>query len=369
MRLSSFQKSITLTMLVSIFTLSNCVHVKLTNKDHQQIHTIIENANKDFYLDSRIWYQDVQAEINGNQIILTGQAFYSTPIKGIARKLKKANLEYDLVDSITYLPEKSLGDLPYGIITKPYIMGRYKPVDHKQEGTEMLYGEPVRLIRQEGKYLQVQSAVGYLGYIPEKSLRRISQQEWNRYHIGKQAVFTNNDTLESGLVMLMGTRLPYLENGSLLMADGSELQYESDKYSVVDAAANPLRQDIIATAQEYLGLPYVWGGRSADGVDCSGFVMQSYSINNIYLPRDSDEIANTGRIVAYPGWFDAMLAGDIIFFVGSRRMITHTGIYMGDGKFIHSLGKGVQIQSLNPEDPDYSEGHVKRFAFAKRIFD
>ena len=50
-------------------------------------------------------------------------------------------------------------------------------------------------------------------------------------------------------------------------------------------------------------------------------------------------------------------------------MITHTAIYMGDGKVIHSLGKGVQIQSMNPEDPDYAENLGRRFAFAKRIFE
>lgn len=369
MYFSSIQSRFVLIFILALLTLNSCVHVKMANKDHQQIHAIVENANEDFYLDSRIWYQDVKADIQGNTIILTGEAFYTTPIKGIARKLKKADLEYELIDSITYLPEQFPDGLAYGIVTEPYVMGRYKPVDHKQEGTEMLYGEPVRLIRQTGKYLQVQSAVGYLGYVPENSLRRVSQDEWTQYHIGKQAVFTGNDTLVNGLIMGIGTRLPYLENGALLLADGNEFEYTSDNFKVVDAAANPLRQEILASAQNFLGLPYVWGGRSADGLDCSGFVMQSYALNNIFLPRDSDEIANVGRIVAYPGWFDAMLPGDIIFFVGTRRMITHTAIYMGEGKFIHSLGKGVQIQSFNPDDPDYSKSHVERFAFAKRIFD
>jgi cell wall-associated NlpC family hydrolase len=97
--------------------------------------------------------------------------------------------------------------------------------------------------------------------------------------------------------------------------------------------------------------------------------MQCYALNNINLPRDSDEIANVGRMVGYPGWMDAMLPGDVLFFAGSRRMITHTAIYMGDGKVIHSLGKGVQIESMNPEDANYSESLERRFAFAKRIFE
>jgi len=357
-----------LLLMLGLFTLSSCVHIRVGDK-HADIHALIEKANNDFYLDSRIWYQDVQAEVDGQKIILTGEAFYSIPVRGIARKLKRAGYDFELIDSVHYLPEKFSDGLAYGIVSQAHVMGRYKPVDKKQEGTEMLYGEPVRLIREKDEYLQVQSNIGYLGYIPENAVRRVGLEEWNRYHIGKQAVFTSNDTLDNGLVFLMGTRLPYLENDMLLLADGTELNLSPEHYKLIDPVSNPLRQEILTSAQQYLGLPYVWGGRSAEGVDCSGFVMQSYALHNIYLPRDSDEIANVGRMIGYPGWLDAMLPGDVLFFAGSRRMITHTGIYMGDGKVIHSIGEGVQIQSMNPDDPGYSESLGRRFAFAKRMFD
>ncbi|MBT4419690.1 MAG: C40 family peptidase [Candidatus Marinimicrobia bacterium] len=368
MHITSVYRKFILIIIFGVLTLNSCIHLP-SHKQHAEIHALIEKANIDFYLDQRIWYQDVQAQIDGSIITLTGEAFYSIPVKGIARKLKKAGYKFELIDSVHYLPETFSDDLAYGIISEPYVMGRYKPVDHKQEGTEMLYGEPVRLIREKGKYLQVQSAIGYLGFIPKDALRRVKLEEWNRYHIGKHAVFTENDTLENGMIIMMGTRLPYLRNDMLLLADGSELELSPDHYNLIDPANNPLRQEILKSAKQYLDLPYVWGGRSAEGVDCSGFVMQSYALNNIYLPRDSDEIANVGRMVGYPGWMEAMLPGDILFFAGSRRMITHTAIYMGDGKVIHSLGKGVQIQSMNPNDPDYAESLGRRFAFAKRIFE
>ncbi len=109
------------------------------------------------------------------------------------------------------------------------------------------------------------------------------------------------------MVILLGSRLPYLENETLLLSDGSELTLPPEHYKVIDPASNPLRQNILNSAQQYLGLPYVRGGRSSEGVDCSGFIMQSYALNNIYLPRDSDEIANVGRMVRYPGWMPCFL--------------------------------------------------------------
>ncbi len=368
MRVFLLLRKLSLISMFGIFTLTNCIYLP-TNNQRAEVHAIIEAANNDFYLDNRIWYQDIHGEIKGQTIVLTGEAFYSIPVRGIARTLSRAGFDFELIDSVHYLPESFPNDLAYGIISQAYVMGRYKPVQHKQEGTEMLYGEPVRLIRETGDYLQVQSSIGYLGYIPKTALRRVNLQEWNEYQIGKQAIFTQNDSLDNGRVLLMGTRLPYLENDVILMADGSKLTHSSEHYKIIDPAANPLRQQILSSAQQYLGLPYVWGGRSSEGLDCSGFVMQSYALNNLYLPRDSDEIANVGRMIGYPGWMEAMLPGDLLFFVGSRRMITHTAIYLGNGRIINSRDKGVQIQSLNPDDPDYSDNLERRFAFAKRIFD
>jgi len=353
---------------ILMVSLISCVHVKVrTQKD--DIHDIVSKANADFYLDDRIWYQDVHAEVSGKRIFLRGEAFFPQPVRGIARKLKQAGYEQEVIDEVIYLPQQFENGLNYGIITVPYTMSRYEAVAEKKEGTELLYGEPVRLIKDADPYIQVQSSVGYLGYIPKSDLRMVNLEDWKPYHSNEFAIFDKSINLENGLEIKIATRLPYLGDGRLLLADGSEISLSQDNFRVVDAAINPLRQAIINSGEQFLGLPYVWGGRSAEGLDCSGFVMQSYSMNNLYLPRDTDEMANVGRIIGFPGWTDAMLPGDLLFFAGGRRLVTHTAIYMGDGKVIHSLGSGVQIESMNPEDEDYAEKLTKRFIFAKRLFD
>ncbi|NQV30674.1 MAG: C40 family peptidase [Candidatus Marinimicrobia bacterium] len=368
MGITQFYMRPSLQLILLLILLSGCAHIS-ANPEQESIQAIIERANSDFYLDQRIWYQDIHAEVLDQTVVLRGEAFFKMPVAGIGRKLKRAGYTHTVIDSVHYLPEIFENDLAYGIILEPYVMGRYKPVTTKQEGTEMLYGEPVRLIREHGTFFQVQSNIGYLGFIPKTALRQVNLEEWGRYHLGKQAIFYKDITLETGQEIIMGTRLPYLGDDHILLADGSEISLPKENYKISDPANNPLRKDIISSAEQYLGLPYVWGGRSSEGLDCSGFVMQSYGMNNIFLPRDSDEIANVGRIIGYPGWMDAMLPGDLLFFSGSRRMVTHTAIYLGAGKVIHSLGSGVQIQSLNPDDPDYSENLALRFIFAKRIFE
>jgi len=362
----STYKLLLLITLLSI--ISSCVHT-LPAKRLTDIQAIIAQANDGFYLDDRIWFQNVHGEFTQDTLVLRGEAFFERPVIGIVKKLRRAGFEMEIQDSVLYLPEQFENNLAYGIITAPYTMGRYEPVIVKQEGTEMLYGEPVRLIRDMDPFIQAQSAVGYLGYIPKSDLRPVTLSEWSRYQKGRQAVFSKNFELGNGINIKMGSRLPYIGDDMILLADGSEFELAREHYSVVDPAINPKRESIVASAKRYLGLPYVWGGRSADGVDCSGFVMQSYALNNFYLPRDTDEMANVGRIIGLPGWTEAMLPGDLLFFAGTRRLVTHTAIYLGNGKVIHSLGSGVQIQSMNPDDPDYAENLTTRFIFAKRVFE
>ena len=122
--------------------------------------------------------------------------------------------------------------------------------------------------------------------------------------------------------------------------------------------------DIIATALEYLGVPHCMGGRTSRCMDCSGLLVAVFASHNILLPHNSEEQARYGRII--PG-MEELMAGDLVFFVRSyrtNRLITHSGIYAGDGRFIHaSTSRGVTVTSLY--DPWWNE----RFVFGTRIFE
>ena len=108
-----------------------------------------------------------------------------------------------------------------------------------------------------------------------------------------------------------------------------------------------LRTGIVETAETFLGLPYRWGGTSAEGgFDCSGLTMVVYQLNGLNLPRTSRDQFRAGTGVAREG----LDKGDLVFFaISGTGKISHVGIYVGDGRFIHSPGKGkvVRIDSLS----------------------
>lgn len=109
--------------------------------------------------------------------------------------------------------------------------------------------------------------------------------------------------------------------------------------------------DVVETALDVLGSPYQWGGTAENGFDCSGLIQYAYARHGIRLPRTSRDQSQMGTAVARD--VDSLLPGDILGFAGrSGGAVTHVGLYVGEGKFIHSSSTGVKLSRLNVNDPD-----------------
>ena len=108
-----------------------------------------------------------------------------------------------------------------------------------------------------------------------------------------------------------------------------------------------IREELIKTAQNFIAVPYLWGGSSSDaGFDCSGLAMTVYQLNGLDLPRSSKEQYEAGTPVER----GSLLKGDLVFFATSGRdKVTHVGIYVGEGRFIHAPGQGknIRVDSLS----------------------
>lgn len=119
-------------------------------------------------------------------------------------------------------------------------------------------------------------------------------------------------------------------------------------------------KSILATAKKFVGTPYLWGGNTVKGMDCSGLLWLSWYMHGVLLPRNANEMAECGEEVA----LDAMQAGDLIFFAGSPDgPVSHVAMYLGDHKIIHS-SQLVRINSLAADDRDY---YKKDILCARRI--
>jgi len=131
-------------------------------------------------------------------------------------------------------------------------------------------------------------------------------------------------------------------------------------------ASASLTESVVATATEMMGKPYEYGGEGegSDGFDCSGLIQYAYAQHGVLLPRRSVDQAKQGRAVERR--LDALEPGDILTFSNKRGSITHVGMYVGGGKFIHSATHGVQQSVLSPDDP-YGRWWYARWIGARRV--
>lgn len=140
--------------------------------------------------------------------------------------------------------------------------------------------------------------------------------------------------------------------------------------STADGERSPLllRDAVIATAKGAMGRPYSWGGTGANGggFDCSGLIQHAYGRHGIALPRTSTDQAKRGR--AGSKKLGSLLPGDLLTFSNRGGPVSHVGLYVGEGRFIHSASRGVQISLLSGEDP-YGRWWFKRWVGVRRIID
>ena len=139
--------------------------------------------------------------------------------------------------------------------------------------------------------------------------------------------------------------------------DGSGSTSGDSSAGSAPATGGPLGQALVNTAQDYLGVHYVWGGTTAAGIDCSGLVRAVYAAHGIFLPRVSGDQATVGYDVPKTDW-SKWIPGDRMYFACHHARIDHTGMYIGGGYFIHSsMGHG-QAVAVDRVDGAYYAEHL-----------
>jgi hypothetical protein len=132
----------------------------------------------------------------------------------------------------------------------------------------------------------------------------------------------------------------------------------------IDAAGPmiPSARSVVATARLFLGGPYLWGGVSPKGADCSGLVQTVFAVHGVRLPRDVAYQCRCGEEIRR----HEARAGDLLFFGPSRRALSHVGVATGGARFIHA-GCPIQEASLDPGHPGYSRHLARNLRLARRV--
>lgn len=242
---------------------------------------------------------------------------------------------------------------------------RCEPRHAGEMATQAVMGMPMKVLELKGEWARVQLPDEYIAWVPESSIAYKTDVEFAAWRANRDRCIVTSmsasvmsapygDEPVSDLVL--GCMLEVKERvGSwqrVVIPDGREgFVALRDVTSLATWASQTFdAPQIERTARKMLGAGYLWGGTSTKVTDCSGLVKVCYLANGIILHRDASQQAKTGEKIA--DWHDAQL-GDLLFFGNSKTgRVTHVGIYLRDGMYIHCSGQ-VKINSLNEDDPLY----------------
>jgi cell wall-associated NlpC family hydrolase len=229
----------------------------------------------------------------------------------------------------------------FGICNLAIIPIRAEASDRSEQVSQLLFGEHFKVIELTAKWAQVELAYdGYIGWIDVKQFQPISEENYT--FLNETTSLLNADLIEyittpnnQLMPISLGASLSFLENTTI---NTSNYSFDGTKVSGIKP-----KSELLKTAFLYLNAPYLWGGKTPFGIDCSGFTQMVYKLNGVHLLRDASQQATQGVPLSF---IEESEPGDLAFFDNEEGKIIHVGIMMENNYIIHASGK-VRIDRLD----------------------
>lgn len=326
---------------------------------------------------------DLSLDSNGC-LLLRGAISNKKAAKALLATFSKRDI--CTIDSLRYLPVAALGSDTFGIINVSVANFRTQPKHSGELTTQVLLGMPIKVVDQQGDWFMVQTPEHYYAWLEAGAFVRKNYAEMRQYYSQPLGIFAPNtgvimdqpnsnnrlSDLTAGNLLVLGKKQGIHQQ--ILLPDGRKGSLAiKDIRPITDVFKSSTSLEIARISHRFYGIPYLWGGTSAKGMDCSGFTKMTYLMNGYVIPRDASQQVHAGTEVPLDEQLTQLMAGDLLFFGnlredGSQR-ITHVGIYLGNGRFVHSGADNgfIREQSLFADAEDFAPHRKESLLRAKRL--
>tara|TARA_R110001583_G_scaffold16724_1_gene68400 strand:- start:591 stop:1361 length:771 start_codon:yes stop_codon:yes gene_type:complete len=233
--------------------------------------------------------------------------------------------------------------MQYGICNLSIIPLRLEPSDVSEMVSQILFGEHFKVLEYRKKWSKIRVAFdNYEGWIDNNQYEEIFEETYiklekdTKCFAGDLIDFATEENKKFSTVTL-GASLPFYNNQNLLI-NNTKFYYEGQIFNT-----KLPKESVVEIACKYLNSPYLWGGKTPFGIDCSGFTQMVYKLCGYKLLRDASQQATQGDVLSF---IEESEPGDLAFFDNSEGIITHVGIIMKDHYIIHAHGK-VRIDMID----------------------
>jgi hypothetical protein len=346
----------------------------------------IRRVEKEFATDRRVAVFKVDTALSKRPAVLIGETNLPQAKASLLSALKAKGIP--LIDSLRMLPSDALNGMHHGVVTVSVCNLRSQPRHAAELSTQALMGTSLRVLKQENGFYLVQTPDDYLGWLDEGGFQLMDSMQFVQWMKSAHLIFVAEFGFAHSLPDESSTIITDLTAGCIAadlgrQGDFVKIGLADGRTGYVRQAAlmpfpdwlnsrEPVAANLLATAEKMMGRPYLWGGTSGKGMDCSGFTKMVFFLNGLQLPRDASQQVAVGDPIDSDSTLKHLQPGDLLFFgsratASKREKITHVAIYMGEGQIIHASDR-VKVESLIPGEPGFVEYRLKSFLRARRMY-